>query len=111
MFDVDDLELLDALVEIFEEAVVLDRLQDLGQFRGDERALALDLDQQVLAHQLAQRFADGDAADFQFASELVLGGDLQAGVVLPGRDAMADDLLNLVIERNDPVFARHSRRA
>ena len=71
--DVHDLELLDALVEILEEAVVFDRLQDLGQIGRDEGALALDLDQQVLAHQLAQRLADRDAADFQLAPQLVLG--------------------------------------
>ena len=80
--DVDDLELLDALVEVLEEAVVLDRLQDLGQVGRDERALALHLDQQVLADQLAQRLADRDAADLQLAAELVLGRDLQSGVVL-----------------------------
>jgi len=39
------------------------------------------------------------------AAQLVLGRDLQADVVLPGGDAVADDLFDLVIERNDPVFA------
>ena len=95
----------DALVEILEEAVVLDRLQDLGQVGRDERALALHLDQQVLAYQLAQRLADRDPADFQLAPELVLGRDLQPGAVLPRGDAMADDLFDLVVERDDAVFA------
>ena len=102
--DVDDVELLDALVEILEKAVVLDRLKRLRQVGRDERALALDLDEQVLADELAQRLANRHAADFQLAPELVFGGDLQSGTVLPGGDTMADDLFDLVIQRDDAVF-------
>ena len=103
--DGDHFELLDALVQVLEESAVFDRLQDFRQLRRDERPLALHLDQQFFPHQLAQRLADGDAAHLQLAPQLVFGRDLQPDVVLPGRDAMPDDLFDLVIEGNDPVFA------
>jgi hypothetical protein len=99
-----DLQLLDALIEILQEAVVLDRLEYLGEVRRDERALALDLDEQVFAHQLAERLADRDTADLQFTSELVLRGNLQPRSILARGDTVADDLFDLVIQRDDAVL-------
>ena len=61
--DVGDAQLADALLELFEKAGVADRREPLRRVRRDERAFALHLDEQVLAHELAQRLAQRDAAD------------------------------------------------
>jgi hypothetical protein len=52
------------------------------------------------AHELAQRLTQGDAADRELLTEIVLRGDLGSGRIDAAMDAMANQILDLVVERN-----------
>ena len=66
-FDVGHPQLADAFLELFEKPGVADRRQRLRGVRGDERAFPLDLDEQVLADELAERLSQRHPAHRQLA--------------------------------------------
>ena len=63
--DVGDAKLPDSLLQFLEKSGVADGTQAFGGIGRDERALSLDLYQQMFADQLAQRLAQSDAAHAQ----------------------------------------------
>jgi hypothetical protein len=106
-FDVGDAKLTDPFLQLLEKAGVAHRGEPFRRVRRDEGAFALDFDEQVLTHQLAQRFPQRDAADGELLAEVVFGRNLRAGRIEAAVNAMANQVLDLVIER-DPQFLAES---
>ena len=104
-FDVGDAQLANAFLQLLEESrYSAPGASRFGGFECDERAFALDLDEQIFADELAQRLAQRDAADASSCRQVVLRRDLRAGPVLPVVDAMAEEMLDLVIQGDARVL-------
>jgi hypothetical protein len=67
--------------------------------RGDDRAAAAVTADQAVGRQLVQRPLDGDARDVEQAAEFLLARQQGVAGQHPGADAVAQDEVDLVIER------------
>ena len=103
--DVGDAQLANAILQLLQKPGVADRRQPLRRIGGDECALPLNLDEHLFADQLAQRLAQGHAADRQLVRQIVFRRNLCARPVLPVVNPVAEQMLDLVIQRDARFFA------
>src|SRR5207248_11430071 len=96
-------------LQVFEEAGVFHRLESTRCVDGDERPLSLHFDQQFRADELAERVADRHATDGEFVAQFVFRRDLRSGRILAVEDAVAQQVVNLMVERKTRLTSQ--RRA
>jgi len=102
--DFHDVEAEDALLQIFQKARVLDARESLHGLRGDKRPLPGNLDEQPFLDEFAKRFPERDAADAQLAAEFVLRRNLRAVWIVASADPVANQLVNLLVERHGQIL-------